>query len=77
MRPYTVVFYVDADRGVAVFVEEVETPMKNDAFRIAVNQAAERGEVITEQGVPVRGYEIRDGATEVATFAGHGLEAKD
>jgi hypothetical protein len=67
MKPYTVIFYIDADYGVHTFVEHVTAADSSDAWDKAVAQAK------AEQGGSfggIRSYEF-DSCTEITTFDGH------
>ena len=70
--PYTVVFYIDGDRHVETFVQEVFAENPRDAWGKAVQQAREDGGTSSGHSLCDEEY---GRATEITTLIGHGLSA--
>lgn len=68
MKPYTVIFYIDADYAVETFVEHVMATSPSEAFDVAVAQAKEDGGTSSGRSLSSDSYDL---ATEIVTFDGH------
>jgi hypothetical protein len=70
MKPFTVIFYIDGDKGVGTFTEKVMAANASEAWDVAVKQAKD------EEHYLIRSYEFEH-ATEIVTFDGHIEPSKD
>ena len=68
MKPYTVIFYIDAEYAVETFVEHVTAASPSEAFDVAVAQVKEDGGTTSGRSLSEDAYEL---ATEIVTFDGH------
>ena len=73
MRNLTVIFYIDADKAVETFVEEVTVKNISDALAAGVKSARASGS--SSSGHQVAEYEWAN-ATEIAILEGHRLAAR-
>lgn len=72
LQNYTVTFFIDGDRSVEYFSEQVVAANSSEAWDLAVEQAA-------ESGCSSSGYSLDEDdfakATEISTMRGHRLDA--
>lgn len=67
-KPFTVIFFIDADKAVETFVEHVTAPNGSEAWEIAKKQALDSGCSSSGYSLDADDFEH---ATEIITLDGH------
>lgn len=73
LHPYTVVFYIDADRAVETFAAYVNARDMSDAWDKAIAKASRAGGSSSGHAIPTSAWQ---NATEIVTYHGHCAPAR-